>query len=231
MRYRKNIISVYNLRKKRKKSRIFVFFILFFAVFYCYMTFLVHPLLVSSSSSQVKVFANRSMNYAVTEAMNQNVTYDDLIHIVTDTSGKISMIQANSIQMNNLSKLIGRSTMAQLKEVSKNPVLIPLGAFSGISIIAGIGPKIAIDIFPYGDVSCRFLSEFIGTAINQTQHKIYMSVSCTISVVLPFKTLKVKSVSDVLLCESVIIGDIPDTYLKLDGMQGIFESIGSNNLD
>ncbi len=222
---RKNLITVFNIRKKRKKSRVFVVVLLVFALFYSYIAFLVNPLLVSSSSSQVKVFANRSMNYAVTEAMNQNVTYDDLIHIVTDSSGKISMIQANSIQMNNLSKLIGRATMAQLKEVSKNPVLIPLGAFSGISIIAGLGPKVAVDIFPYGDVSCRFLSEFIGTGINQTQHKIYMSVSCTISVVLPFKTLKVASASDVLLCESVIIGDIPDTYLKLDSIDGFFEGI------
>lgn len=216
---RRNIITYINLRKKRKKSRFFVVFLLFFAIFYIYIAYLVNPLLISSSSSQVKVFANRSMNYAVTEAMNQNITYDDLIHVVTDVSGKISMIQANSIHMNNLSKLIGRATMTQLKEVSKNPVLIPLGAFTGITIIAGLGPKIAIDIFPYGDVSCRFLSEFVSAGINQTQHKIYMSVSCNISVVLPFKTLKVNSSSDVLLCESVIIGDIPDTYLKMEGLE------------
>lgn len=217
---KRNLIMVYNLRKKRKKVHVFAFLLCVFAFFYLYFTFLVNPLLISTSTSQVKVYANKSMNYAVTEAMNQNITYDDLIHIITDTSGKISLLQANSVQMNNLSKLIGRATMAQLKEVTKGPVLIPLGAFSGISIFAGIGPKVAIDIYPYGDVSCRFLSEFIGVGINQTQHKIYMSIDCTIRVVLPYKTLKVKSVSDVLLCESVIIGDIPDTYLKLDSLDG-----------
>ena len=198
--------------------------LLIFAFFYLYIAFLVTPLIISSSNSQVKVYANKSMNYAITEAMNQNVTYDDLIHIVTDSSGKISMLQANSIQINNLSKLIGRVTMAKLNELTKNPVLIPLGAFSGITIISGMGPKVAMETYPYGDVSCRFLSQFFSAGINQTQHKIYMSISCTINVVLPFRTLRVNASSDVLLCESVIIGDIPDTFFSIKDLSGLISN-------
>lgn len=223
-RKRKNTIIAVNFTKKRKKTKVFVVALLIFAFFYLYIAFLVTPLIISSSNSQVKVYANKSMNYAITEAMNQNVTYDDLIHIVTDSSGKISMLQANSIQINNLSKLIGRVTMAKLNELTKNPVLIPLGAFSGITIISGMGPKVAMETYPYGDVSCRFLSQFFSAGINQTQHKIYMSISCTINVVLPFRTLRVNASSDVLLCESVIIGDIPDTFFSIKDLSGLISN-------
>lgn len=223
-RKRKNTITVVDFTKKRKKTKVFIITLLIFAFFYLYIAFLVTPLIISSSNSQVKVYANKSMNYAITEAMNQNVTYDDLIHIVTDSSGKISMLQANSIQINNLSKLIGRVTMAKLNELTKNPVLIPLGAFSGITIISGMGPKVAMETYPYGDVSCRFLSQFFSAGINQTQHKIYMSISCTINVVLPFRTLRVNASSDVLLCESVIIGDIPDTFFSIKDLSGLISN-------
>lgn len=223
-RKRKNTITVVDFTKKRKKTKVFIVTLLIFAFFYLYIAFLVTPLIISSSNSQVKVYANKSMNYAITEAMNQNVTYDDLIHIVTDSSGKISMLQANSIQINNLSKLIGRVTMAKLNELTKNPVLIPLGAFSGITIISGMGPKVAMETYPYGDVSCRFLSQFFSAGINQTQHKIYMSISCTINVVLPFRTLRVNASSDVLLCESVIIGDIPDTFFSIKDLSGLISN-------
>lgn len=223
-RKRKNTITVVDFTKKRKKTKVFIVTLLIFAFFYLYIAFLVTPLIISSSNSQVKVYANKSMNYAITEAMNQNVTYDDLIHIVTDSSGKISMLQANSIQINNLSKLIGRVTMAKLNELTKNPVLIPLGAFSGITIISGMGPKVAMETYPYGDVSCRFLSQFFSAGINQTQHKIYMSISCTINVVLPFRTLRVNANSDVLLCESVIIGDIPDTFFSIKDLSGLISN-------
>lgn len=223
-RKRKNTIIAVDFTKKRKKTKVFIVALLIFAFFYLYIAFLVTPLIISSSNSQVKVYANKSMNYAITEAMNQNVTYDDLIHIVTDSSGKISMLQANSIQINNLSKLIGRVTMAKLNELTKNPVLIPLGAFSGITIISGMGPKVAMETYPYGDVSCRFLSQFFSAGINQTQHKIYMSISCTINVVLPFRTLRVNASSDVLLCESVIIGDIPDTFFSIKDLSGLISN-------
>ena len=159
-------------------------------------------------------YANSAMNAAITEAMNQNITYDDLIHIVTDSTGKISMIQANSIQINSLSKLIGRVTMRTLNELVKSPITISLGAFTGIPIFSGLGPKIPINIYPYGDIGCVFESRFVSAGINQTQHKIYLNVSCVINVILPFNHLKVNTSSEVLICESVIIGEIPDTYLK-----------------
>ena len=70
-------------------------FLVVFGLFFAYMHFIATPMLTRTSSSQVTVYANKAMNVAITEAMNQNITYDDLIHIVTDSAGRISMIQAN----------------------------------------------------------------------------------------------------------------------------------------
>ena len=104
--------------------------------------------------------------------------------------------------------------MRTLNELVKSPITISLGAFTGIPIFSGLGPKIPINIYPYGDIGCVFESRFVSAGINQTQHKIYLNVSCIINVILPFNHLKVNTSSEVLICESVIIGEIPDTYLK-----------------
>ena len=165
------------------------------------------------------------MNIAITEAMNQNITYDDLVNVTTDSSGKISLIQANTIQINALSKLIGRVTISSLNELVKVPIKIPLGAFSGIPLLAGVGPKIPLNVYPYGDVSCRFESKFISAGINQTQHKIYLYVSCNINVIIPFSSIKVLTNSEVLICESVILGDIPETFLKSGELTEMFSLV------
>ncbi|MBQ7453233.1 MAG: sporulation protein YunB [Clostridia bacterium] len=206
--------GVINLNKRRKVAKILaIFFVACIAIF-LYMNYLVTPLIVRTAEAQVKVYANRAMNVAITEAMNQNITYDDLIHIVSDASGKISMIQANTIQINSLSKLIGRTTMKSLNENINSPILIPVGAFSGIPALSGLGPKISFNLQPYGDIGCTFESQFSQAGINQTHHKIYLNVNCNINLVLPFKSVVVSSKSDVLICESVIIGEIPETYLR-----------------
>ncbi len=210
----KRAIGCINLRRRKRVVKFLAIFLVVFGLFFAYMHFIATPMLTRTSSSQVTVYANKAMNVAITEAMNQNITYDDLIHIVTDSAGRISMIQANSVQINTLSKLIGRVTMSTLNDLIKAPITIPLGAFTGIPIFSGLGPKIPINIYPYGDIACFFESRFVSAGINQTQHKIYLNVFCVVSVILPFCNLKVNTKSEVLLCESVIIGEIPETYLK-----------------
>jgi len=214
-----------NFYIKRKVVIFFSFLILFFILFIVYMNLLVTPLIVNTGKSQIKVFATKSMNYAVTEAVNQNISYDDLITTISDNNGKINMIEANTVKINNISNMIERVTLAHLNEISKTPLEIPIGAFTGIALFSGIGPPVRIDIFPYGEVGCKFLSQFISAGINQTQHKIYVQVKATINVVLPLKTFSVSMDNEVLICESVIIGEIPETYLKSSSLQDMMDLI------
>ena len=207
-------------KSKRKRKIIvgFIVLIFIFTLFAAYVNLLVTPLIVDTSKSQIKVYATKSMNYAITEAMNQNVSYDDLVDVVSDGVGGVSMIQANTVKINNISTMIERVTLTHLLEISRKPINIPLGAFTGISLFSGLGPPVQIDIYPYGEVGCKFLSQFISAGINQTQHKIYVRVDTIINVVLPFKSIAVEMKNEVLVCESVIIGNIPDTYLRSNNL-------------
>ncbi|MBQ8468793.1 MAG: sporulation protein YunB [Clostridia bacterium] len=210
---RKFSIFTVNFAKKRGLYRFFAILLFIFAFLFCYIQFLITPLIVETCNATIKVNSTKCINYAITEAMNQNVRYDDLINLVTDSSGKISMIQANSIQINMLSKLINRVALAQLSNFSTTILEIPLGAFTGISIFSGLGPVVPIDVYPYGDVHCNFKSNFESAGINQTIHKIYLVVAANIRVVLPMKTINVSNSGEVVLCESLIVGQIPDVYL------------------
>lgn len=203
-----------NIRKHRGLYRFLIVSMAIFSIFYCYLTYLVTPLMVETCNASIKVTATQCINYAIAQAMSQNLSYDDLINIVTDSSGKISMIQANSVKINTLSKLINKVTLSELSNISTSVLQIPLGAFSGISILAGLGPKVNIEIFPYGDATCSFLSEFSSAGINQTIHKIYLSIDTSIRVVLPMKTITVKNAGQAVLCESLIVGEIPEVYLQ-----------------
>ena len=214
MKHCKNIVTTINIAKKRKIVAFFTIIFSIFAFLSLYFHFIVTPLLIRTSEAQMKVFANKSMDYAVTEAMSSFVTYDDLIKITRDNSGNIKTMQANSVKVNNISRMVTQIALSYLSEIGNEPLKISLGAFTGITIFSSIGPKVEITIHPYGDYSCYFTSEFLDAGINQTQHKIYMNISAIIRVVFPIKTVEIKSSSDVLVTEGVIIGEIPETYLK-----------------
>ena len=69
-----------------------------------------------------------------------------------------------------------------------------------------------------GTVETDLKSEFKEAGINQTLHRIYLEVKCNVNILTPYNTIKETIVNQVLLVEGVIIGNIPSTYYKLEGL-------------
>ena len=211
---RKSRIKLIDLSKFRIKHKIFAFLTLFLLLLFLYCKYLAIPIVVKNTESQIKSYATRSINYAVADTMNQSLSYGDLINIVRDKEDNVSFIEANSVRINLLSKTMSKVVMANFLEFAKWPIKISIGSFTGIAILSGVGPKVAFNISPFGEVLCSFSSTFESAGINQTYHKLYLIISLKINVVFPFEKLQVLSDSEVLLCETLIIGKIPETYLN-----------------
>lgn len=203
-----------NLNKIKLKYKFFAFFILFIFVFFLYIKFLMIPIVVANTQSQIQSYATKSINYAIADSMTQNVSYGELISVIKDSNDNVSYIEANSVRINILSKTISKIVMSNFLEFAKIPIKIAIGSFTGIALFSGYGPKIAFQVNPYGEVNCFFSSDFESAGINQTYHKLYMTIAIKINIVFPFKQLSIKSDAEVLLSESLIVGKIPEVYLN-----------------
>lgn len=69
-----------------------------------------------------------------------------------------------------------------------------------------------------GTVETDLRSEFKEAGINQTLHRIYLEVKCNVTILTPYETITETITNQVLLTEGVIIGNIPDTYYNLEGL-------------
>lgn len=69
-----------------------------------------------------------------------------------------------------------------------------------------------------GTVETDLRSEFKDAGINQTLHRIYLEVRCNVNILTPYETITETITNQVLLTEGVIIGNIPDTYYNLEGL-------------
>lgn len=216
-----------NISKIKPKHRVFAFFICLAIILFLYIKYLAIPIVVENTETQIKTFATKSINYAVADTMNQNVSYGDLVNIVKTDNGDVSYLEANSVRINLLSKTMSKVVMSNFLELAKIPIKISLGSFSGVSIFAGYGPKIAYNVNPFGEVFCSFSSNFESAGINQTYHKIYLMVTINVYVVLPFQSLKITSSSEVLLCETLIVGNIPDVYLNSNNLTDMLNLVPS----
>ncbi len=87
-------------------------------------------------------------------------------------------------------------------------------------MLAGRGPGIKIRISSIGDVETDLRSEFTAQGINQTLHRVYLQVKCNVNILTPFDNIAREITNQVLLIENVIVGNIPNTYYNLEGING-----------
>ena len=92
------------------------------------------------------------------------------------------------------------------------------GSFTGLKILSGRGPGIKIRISSVGDVATDLRSEFVSQGINQTLHRVYLQVDTSVNILTPFDNIEKEISNQVLLMENVIIGEIPNTYYNLEGL-------------
>ena len=69
---------------------------------------------------------------------------------------------------------------------------------------------------PAGNVTTELKSEFRSCGINQTIHRLYLEVECKISIITPYDIFEDSIINQVLMCESVIVGQIPGTYYEFN---------------
>ena len=96
---------------------------------------------------------------------------------------------------------------------------IPVGSLFLPEILSGKGPVIPVQILSIRNSDADFLSDFSASGINQTLHQLNMEVSIEVSVLVLGQTDSFTVTSQVLVAETVIVGDVPQTLLQTGGSQ------------
>ncbi len=211
-----------------KKRGFFTFLIILLIIIVAvvwYITKIVNPIIVSIGEAKVKSLSTKAINTAVTEVLCEGYTYDDIIDIKTDENGNITYIQAHSLIINKLTRDLASASQTKLDIIGEQGIGIPMGTLSGMPIFMGKGPDLRIKLFPIGAIQCFFSSVFTQAGINQTNHKIYVNVNSSISVIMPVKAKRVKSTTQFLLCESIIVGKVPEVYLNSDNLDDMMNLV------
>lgn len=211
----------------RVKRKLIIFLAVLFTLLICiflYLNYVVNPVIISTSSAKVKSLSQRAVENAVREVIHDNVMYDTLVMITRDNNGKIVTISSNSATINMLALELTDKAQSALSKMGATGINIPIGSFSGMPIFTGRGPAVNIKMLPIGTIYCKFESTFTSAGINQTNHRIYLKVYSSVSVILPTANQTIKTETQLMISESIIVGEIPETYLhsaSLDEMMNL----------
>ncbi|AEG60667.1 sporulation protein YunB [Desulforamulus ruminis] len=162
--------------------------------------------------------ATEILNETVRDRMaKQPVHYQDLIHIHKDSSGKIVMIQADTVKINQLSTDMTLKVQEALRKIDNQSINIPLGQLLGFQLLAALGPELNVRLIPVGIVRVDIIDKFEGAGINQTRHLIWMDLTSEFQIAVPLHKEVFKVSVKVPLAESIIVGDVPPALISMPG--------------
>lgn len=203
------------LSLKTKAFIVLAFIVAFIILSLFYIANFINPVIYQATEAKIRSVSQKALSTAVYSIITTNSeTYSELINYSYDANGKIALINVNSLNINILSRQITSMAQGSIDNISEAGITVNLGAFSGITVFVNLGPPVKMALNPIGTVTTKFRSEFINGGINQTNHRIYVTVNSDVCVILPVYSPIIKTSTEVLIGESIIIGEVPSTYLQ-----------------
>jgi len=157
-------------------------------------------------------------NDAIAKQMADGIIqYDRIVYFEKDLDGRITALKTNMSEVNRLKTDILNIINDEILALDTSDIGIPLGSLFLPEFFSGKGPAIPVHILSIRNSDAAFSSAFSQAGINQTLHQLTMEVSVDVAVLVLAETRSFTVNSAVVVAETVIVGEVPQTYLQTGG--------------
>ena len=148
-----------------------------------------------------------------------DIAYDRIVFFEKDLDGRITALKTNMSEVNRLKTEILDIINEEIMALDHSDIGVPLGSLFLPELLSGKGPAIPVHILSIRNSDASFVSEFSQAGINQTLHRLNMEVSIDVAVLVLGETSSFTMSSQVVVAETVIVGQVPQTFLQTGGSQ------------
>lgn len=179
------------------------------------------PVIRSLAETQVKNATSDLTNDAIAKQIAAgNIAYDRIVYFEKDLNGRITALKTNIGEINRLKTDILNIINDEILALDTSDIGIPLGSLLLPEFFSGKGPVIPVRILSIRNSDAVFASDFSQSGINQTLHRLNMQVSIDVAVLVLGQASSFTVTSEVVVAETVIVGEVPDTFLQTGGSYG-----------
>lgn len=199
------------------------FGLLIFIIFLCMLLLTVfriryHDAIRDLSETQVKNATSDLINDAIDKQIDLgNIQYDRIVYFEKDLDGRITALKTNMTEVNRLKTAILNLINDEILALDTTDITIPIGSLLLPELFSGRGFGIPIQILSIRNSDASFQSYFTEAGINQTLQQLTMDVSVDVSVLVLGKAESFTVSSQVVVAETIIVGQVPDTFFQTGG--------------
>lgn len=203
------------MKKKRLRTIKLLIFAVLLAAAALFVRAKLRPYIASLAEMEGRRLGSAAINSAVVEVFGrEKPVYGDVVSVGYAADGRAVSLHADTARLNELRIAVGDAVSAALAETPEASVRISLGSLLG-ELFSGRGFSIAVKLDSISTVDVDFSSEFVSAGINQTLHRVKMTVAVSFTLLAATYRVDTLSTSSFNLAETVIVGDVPQNYTDI----------------
>jgi len=175
------------------------------------------PLMLSAAELKLQTDINNVINDVIHEIIRENrITASDFY---TQRQNEITgspALSVNTVLVNSLCNEAAKRISDRLNNLEPETVAVPLGMAFGLDTLSQVGPSFTFRMAPIGNALVNYDSIFTSVGINQVHFSVWLNVEAVVRIINPVHSFEVALNRHVSLVDTVISGEVPDTYLNLD---------------
>lgn len=205
----------------RKVCTVLITIIVIAAIALIFFRIKYHETIRSLAETQVKNTTSDLINDAIDAQIDKgNIQYDRIVYFEKDLNGKITALKTNMSEVNRLKTSILNIINDEILAMDTTDLGIPVGSLVLPEVLSGRGPQIPIQVMSISNSDAGFESYFTQAGINQTLQKLTMTISVDVSILVLGRTESFTVTSEVVVAETIIVGQVPDTFFQTGGFYG-----------
>lgn len=149
-----------------------------------------------------------------------DIQYDRIVFFEKDLNGKITALKTNMSEVNRLKTAILNLINDEILALDTSKLGIPIGSLLLPELLGGRGPNIPVEILSIRNSDASFFSTFSEAGINQTIQQLSMEIRVDVAVLVLGQTSTFPVSSQVVIAETIIVGQVPETFFQTGGNYG-----------
>lgn len=177
-----------------------------------------HAAIHDLAETQIRNSTSDLINDAIDKQIELgNIQYDRMVYFEKDLDGRITALKTNMSEVNRLKTDILGIINDDILALDTSGLGIPIGSLILPEFLSGKGFQIPVLIHSIRNSDATFSSSFTEAGINQTLQQLTMDVVVDVTVLVLGETSSFTVSSSVVVAETVIVGQVPDTYFQSGG--------------
>ena len=202
----------------RKVLRFIVFVVVVCIILLIFFRNKYHAAIHDLAETQIRNSTSDLINDAIDKQIELgHIQYDRMVYFEKDLEGRITALKTNMSEVNRLKTDILNLVNDEILALDTSDLGIPIGSLILPELLSGKGFQIPVLIHSIRNSDAFFSSNFTEAGINQTLQQLSMEVIVDVTELVLGQTNSFTVSSSVVVAETVIVGQVPDTFFQSGG--------------